>query len=997
MMNRYRDLRKYLISKKPLYPRTINIGKEYSGKFTKNVVRNQKYNIFTFLPLTLFEQFKFFLNLYFLFVALSQFFPSLKIGNLYSYWVPLGFVLGITIIREGYEEFLRYWRDRKLNNEKYQKFDVLGSKLIKSKDIRVGDVLILHKNQRIPADVILLRTSEINGSCFIKTDQLDGETDWKLKHAIPMLQELEKDEDIFHVDCEIFAESPHKDINSFIGTSTRILNNQKIENPLSIENVLWASTTLTAGTILVLVIYTGKETRSELNRSKPQYKVGLLDKEVDFLTFLLFIFLACLTIGSMFVRGFQYDWPNKLVRFALIYSYIIPISLKVNMELAKLYHSFFIGRDKTMPNIQVRTSSIPEELGRISYLLTDKTGTLTKNEMKFKKLHIGSISLSEDAFEEVKKVVEKKEMKSPIEIKISKAVESIALCHNVTPLQESNSKIYQASSPDEIALVEWAESVGVSLTARDTRSMTLSSDGKTHEFEILHIFPFTPDRKRMGIITKNLTTGEILFNNKGADSVISKMVGYNDWLEEECTNMAREGLRTMVFAKKSLTQQELNEFNQKLHSAKMSTVDRGKNIEETIKSIEFNMSLICVTGVEDKLQDNVRASIESLIQAGIKICMLTGDKQETALSIAKSCGIFKKTSQIILINAGIMKEETLEELEKAKEKTYRTSDSVLLLSGETLEVCLQFEEKIFGEIFDLCETTVVYRCSPDQKAKIALLLKKKHPQRRIAAIGDGGNDVTMIQEAHIGIGIESKDGKQASLAADFSVTDFSNICPLFMVHGRNAYKQTSILAQYVMHRGIIIAVIQAIYTFLNRMRTTQVFDNFLMVNYTTIYTPLAALAILTDHDTSRKASLTYSELYKELRRGRSLTLKTFFIWVLISIYQGGFLYYGFYFFGDLVYSHFVTVVFSALVLTELLTILSFVQKLTFAMVIGELQCLLALVGSLFLLTSFFDRDYVLSWRYPVLTFGLTLAATGPLFIFKFFAYHFARPTAAKVK
>ena len=385
---------------------------------------------------------------------------------------------------------------------------------------------------------------------------------------------------------------------------------------------------------------------------------------------------------------------------------------------------------------------------------------------------------------------------------------------------------------------------------------------------------------------QNLSTGEVLFNNKGADSVISEMVGYNDWLEEECTNMAREGLRTMVFAKKSLTQQELNDFNQRLHTAKMSTSDRNRKIEEVIKSIEKNMDLVCVTGVEDKLQDNVRASIESLIQAGIKICMLTGDKQETAVSIAKSCGLFKKTSQIILLNTGILKEEVVEELERAREKTYRTSDSVLLLSGTTLEICLQSEDKLFGDLFDLCETTVVYRCSPDQKAKIATLLKKIHPRKRVAAVGDGGNDVTMIQEAHIGIGIESKDGKQASLAADFSITDFSSICPLFMVHGRNAYKQTSVLAQYVMHRGIIIAILQAIYTFLNGMKTFQVFDNFLMVNYTTIYTPLAALSILTDHDTSRTASLTYSELYKELRRGRSLTLKTFFIWVLISVYQG---------------------------------------------------------------------------------------------------------------
>lgn len=146
------------------------------------------------------------------------------------------------------------------------------------------------------------------------------------------------------------------------------------------------------------------------------------------------------------------------------------------------------------------------------------------------------------------------------------------------------------------------------------------------------------------------------------------MVGYNDWLEEECINMAREGLRTMAFASKILSQRELERFNRNFHAAKMSTIDRAQKMEEAIKSIEIQMNLVCLTGVEDRLQNNVRASIESLIQAGIKICMLTGDKQETAMSIARSCGLIQKASRILIMNAVTMKDNIFDELEKIKEK-----------------------------------------------------------------------------------------------------------------------------------------------------------------------------------------------------------------------------------------------------------------------------------------------------------------------------------------
>lgn len=193
---------------KVLSSRTVWIGRENLQKFPPNVIRNQKYNIFTFIPIVsykfwmptslqeafyisfpfffilfqvLFNQFKFFLNLFFLIMALSQFIPQLRIGYLYTYWLPLGCVLAVTMIREAIDDFRRFQRDREVNAKRYDRLTSRGKVSVASSDLKVGDIIYVEKGQRVPADMVLLRTTEQSGACFIRTDQLDGETDWKLR------------------------------------------------------------------------------------------------------------------------------------------------------------------------------------------------------------------------------------------------------------------------------------------------------------------------------------------------------------------------------------------------------------------------------------------------------------------------------------------------------------------------------------------------------------------------------------------------------------------------------------------------------------------------------------------------------------------------------------------------------------------------------------------------------------------------------------------------
>lgn len=268
-----------------LRARTVNLGRVNTEKFPPNEIRNQKYNFITFLPLVLFEQFRFFLNLYFLLMALSQFIPDIRIGYPYTYWGPLGFVLMVTICREAVDDLRRHQRDHEVNSQKYKRLSATngsGYEMVPSSKLKVGDVIIVEKNERVPADLILLRTSDRSGSVFVRTDQLDGETDWKPRLAVPYTQKLSRDSELHSTDASFYVEKPQNDIHSFIATFC--MTDGSEDTGLSVENTLWANTVVAAGTATGIVIYTGCETRSVMNNSQPRSKVGLLDMEINGLT-----------------------------------------------------------------------------------------------------------------------------------------------------------------------------------------------------------------------------------------------------------------------------------------------------------------------------------------------------------------------------------------------------------------------------------------------------------------------------------------------------------------------------------------------------------------------------------------------------------------------------------------------------------------------------------------------------------------------------------------
>jgi phospholipid-translocating ATPase len=501
-------------------------------------------------------------------------------------------------------------------------------------------------------------------------------------------------------------------------------------------------------------------------------------------------------------------------------------------------------------------------------------------------------------------------------------VSAMALCHNVTPTKnEEGAKEYQASSPDEVALVKYAECLGMKLLEKDQNIIKISDPcNNVREFVIDANFPFSSETKRMGILLHESNSTQYKFFLKGADSIMSQKVtaNFQAQLIEACNNLASEGLRTLAFGMKDITEEEYHNWNKLYTNAKCGNlVGQEEEIRKVVDELEKNVTFMGVTGVEDKLQANVQITIESLKQAGISVWMLTGDKVETAKCIAISSGLKSSTDKFITLSEVPHDErQRKESLSQINDKNY-----VLVIDGNMLNYYLENDKHGFFETTQKLCGVVCCRCSPLQKSQIVREMKM-FTKKRCAAIGDGGNDVSMILEADVGIGIVGKEGKQASLAADFSIIQFCHLKALLLWHGRISYLRTAALTNFIVHRGLIISVVQTIFSMIFYYCAISVYNSYLMLGYATYYTFLPVFCLVLDEDIGCSKAMNNPKLYEELQKWSFFSAKAKLVVLTKSLFQASIIM----FCGILLFKNsFVNIViitFSSLICIELLNIVT---------------------------------------------------------------------------
>ena len=971
--------------------------------FKTNKINTRKYNWITFIPHALLLQFVRPANIYFLVSAVIQCIPQVSPLSPVTAILPIVFVLSVSLIREAIEDYQRGKYDRRQNNEITMVYrDNKWTETI-SGDLRIGELVLVHKDSAFPADLIIIDSELNEGICYIETATLDGEKSLKLKESPKETADKFKikgePKEKINIEGIVITDPPNQDLY-LLSKIMKIKYDQSQKEEIVSLNakqlLLKGAKLKNTKWIIGIVVYIGHDCKIMKNAKDPVTKYSSLERLMNFGLIFIFTLLFILCIIAAILRGVYYHHNNldevdrnptgfgyteyryaiesflNFFTYVLLLNTLIPISLIITVEIVKLLQGVYMYYNANSYShlrkkwLKPNSVSLNEECGLVNYIFSDKTGTLTCNKMEFKYCVIGDICYqyiqeNHEENEKIKKEEEFREeenivpfqdydmykaisgeynnknfagsihrgfiIKSESDPNILVNLESsndlienywlaLALCNSCSVhINDEGEEEYISTSPDNVVLVKAAKSQGWAYEESGNPNIKRVKVGdampETKSFEKLQIIEFSSDRKRETIIVKS-PEGKILLYCKGADSIIEKRLSKNSSSQilsqskNYVDKFSAQGLRTLFIAMKVISKKEYTTFDKELKEAMMSIEDKDKKVNEVCDKIEQNLYLIGTTIVEDKLQSKVPETIRDLRLAKIKIWMLTGDKMNTAYNIGLSCNLISKNMKIFNI-CGIepkKDENTLEIINKNER------DQIILdfgkefnkykgeydsMKGQTLQYGILVDEKalltinedyeiqkIFLDIAKDAVAVICCRVSPLQKSQVVKMMKNFSPNSKTLAIGDGGNDVSMIMEAHIGVGIYGEEGMRAVQSSDYAIGEFRFLHSLLLFHGRTNYMRNAECILYFFYKNFVFTFLQFIFGFYCNFTGQTIIDDWYITLFNLLFTslPLGARALL-DHDVKPDDGeivyLMLPFLYLENRENPIFTIKKFFL------------------------------------------------------------------------------------------------------------------------
>ena len=873
-----------------------------------NSISTTKYKIYNLIPKFFWEQFSNYANLFFLITACIQQIPDVTPLSPLATVVPLSFVIFLSFIKEMVEDFRRYVSDKSENfikqlvvapsKAKDSFIEYKNLKSIYRSQLSPGNIIKVLENESIPADLVVLCASDHDA--FIDTMALDGETNLKCRSSVLLKSQLKR---ITSLMCQV--EDPTSNIDEFKGSLK--VNSKEIL--LNIHNFIPRGCVLkNTKYIYGFTVFTGKDTKVILNSKETPIKTSKVMKSTNnylVVLILLLIVMAIISALSQIQFYSNYTKNNKsllqsikdFLTFVILLNNIIPISLIVTVEIVKLLLAMFINKDKKM-TANVKRSSLVEELGQIEYIFSDKTGTLTQNVMELQRVTVENDNYS--LSNHFGGLVVNKSKSAYVFMLI------LSSCHTVVVNKKEE---YQASSPDELALVNGAKMMGFKLVTRSINAMQIEHHGKLINIEILHIVEFDSTRKRMTMLC--CIENEYYILCKGADSVILPLCNKNEKIYEQLQKYSNDGLRTLCLAYKSINKVNATEWVNHLKNA-TNNLDLQT---ELISKLESNLYLLGCTGIEDKLQEDVAETIELLRHANIKLWVLTGDKLETAINIGYSCKLLTQDMELLIFNFEDKKafKRNLKayhnmykykkpdlttirtRLEKLKDffigvpidtfdYTSQGDPLALVITGQCLTYALMYEVE-FLKLACLCKTVICCRVSPLQKSLVVALVKK-YLNKITLAIGDGANDVSMIQEAHIGVGIMGKEGSQAARTSDISINEFKALQQLLLVHGIWNHHRISKLVLFFFYKNITLYLTQFWFACTNYFSGQSIYESWIVSFYNVAFTAFQPMYIgVFEQIVSMSIIYKYPQLYKSGQIGTFFSPKVFWAYIGNAIFH----------------------------------------------------------------------------------------------------------------
>uniref|UniRef100_A0AAY5EQ01 Phospholipid-transporting ATPase n=1 Tax=Electrophorus electricus TaxID=8005 RepID=A0AAY5EQ01_ELEEL len=974
-------------------------------KFCDNRIVSSKYTIWNFLPKNLFEQFRRIANFYFLIIFLVQVIVDTPTSPVTS-GLPLFFVITVTAIKQGYEDWLRHKADSEVNKYPVRVLEDGQPARKDSEKIKVGDIVEVVEDETFPCDLILLQSSRDDDTCFVTTASLDGESNHKTHYTVP---DMEKD--LQSLSATIECEQPQPDLYKFVGR----MHIYKPEHDPAVrslgpENLLLKGATLkNTKKIYGVAVYTGMETKMALNYQGKSQKRSAVEKSIN--AFLL-VYLCILISKAVVCTTLKYVWQSQdgqdepwynqktekekgtilyvkmftdFLSFMVLFNFIIPVSMYVTVEMQKFLGSFFITWDRDFfdPEIEegalVNTSDLNEELGQVEYVFTDKTGTLTQNNMEFIECCIDgfqytAFSSELDSFCVTDGPVSTFQEKAGRE-KEELFLRALCLCHTVQvkeagpdelggdqvdgpasePLRPAEQRGFIASSPDEVALVKGAMRYGFTFLGLESKTMKIKNwQNDVEEYELLHVLNFDPVRRRMSVIVRS-KSGDTLLFCKGADSSIFPRVRPEEVerIRMHVQRSATEGYRTLCVAYKRLSVDEYAAADAGLREARLALQDREEKLMAVYNQVETAMSLIGATAVEDRLQEEAAQTMEALQGAGMKVWVLTGDKMETAKSTCYACRLFRRSTELLeltvrtLESGGRRREEMLHDLlfdfhrkavqdaPPARAGVNRSWSSAnpeygFIVDGAALALvmnpspdtnCSRYRS-LFLQICQNCTAVLCCRMAPLQKAQIVKMVKNSKGSPITLSIGDGANDVSMILEAHVGIGkipsallgeksgrcgggcarvsasvcaagVKGKEGRQAVRNSDYAIPKLKHLRKLLLAHGHLYYIRIAHLVQYFFYKNLCFILPQFLYQFFCGCSQQPLYDAAYLTMYNICFTSMPILAYsLLEQQIAIEVLLDNATLYRDIAKNAMLRWGPFLYWTVLAVFQGLIFFFG---------------------------------------------------------------------------------------------------------
>lgn len=974
-----------------------------------NRITTAKYGYSTFFPKFFLEQFRRYSNIFFSIIALLQQIPNVSPTGRYTTAVPLICILGVSAIKELFEDMKRHKADRKVNESEICVLNktTLNWDPVRWQDVKVGDIVKCLSETFFPSDILLLSSSEPNGMCYIETANLDGETNLKIRQSLPCTavcltcEQMVKTLASSVIECDL----PNPKLYEFEGRL--IMPNGENTYPLGPDNILLRGAKLkNTSWVFGVVLYTGHESKLMINSlAETPVKQSRLEKITnEQILWLVFILLTTGFISAVFSQIWTsgnshwyifgasestFNFGMTYLTFVILYNNLVPISLQVSLEVVRTFQAHFINSDIEMYDKEsdtfamARTSNLNEELGQVKYILSDKTGTLTRNVMSFKKCSVNGQMYDDNTFDLLAEVAQNEIPSDYHSATIDKTTEQeasssksskpknhsqmvcefltlLSVCHTVVPEHHSDAQkrssnplksddhitnipkkstqhskkpksikmkskpisgdadtfedidinersndimmsnspnssrtstdsiVYHAASPDEAALVRGAQQIGFEFNNRTPQYVYVGKFGRDDRYEVLNVFEFDSFRKRMSVVVR-APDNKIKIYTKGADTVIYQRLANDELTETTSQHLRRfaiDGFRTLCCAYAEIEESRYQQWCEKFKDANLQYGDaKISQIEACVAELERDLILLGATAIEDKLQDSVPETIDSLLQAGINFWLLTGDKQETAINIGFSCKLLSRDMPLIIIN-----EDSFDATRELISKTISSPSSALIIDGRSLEYALSSDlRRDFMEIALNCKSVICCRVSPFQKAEMVELVKTLTGEVTLA-IGDGANDVAMIQTANIGVGISGTEGLQAAHSSDYTISQFKFLARLLFVHGSWSMSRLRQLILYSFYKNIALYVVEFWFAIVSGWSGQTIFERWTIGLYNVIFTAAPPFAIgVFDRKCSADVMLKYPKLYNS--ENQDYSMRSFWTWIATAFWHSLFLFW----------------------------------------------------------------------------------------------------------